>query len=93
MTGAIIWSVACFSNSMLAYGQLARFTRQQEGFNHKMEGNKEMRFPTLEHKEAPMHMHICPATHMAGDVGRSVLPALAGVEARLSQALQLRAGR
>ena len=52
-----------------------------------------MRFPTLEHKEAPMHMHICPATHMAGDVGRSVLPALAGVEARLSQALQLRAGR
>ena len=33
------------------------------------------------------------AAAVTGDMGRSVLPALAGVEARLSQALQLRAGR
>ena len=33
------------------------------------------------------------AAAVTSDMGRSVLPALAGVEARLAQALQLRAGR
>jgi hypothetical protein len=40
---------------------------------------------------------LCAELHraamVAGDLGRSVLPALAGVEARLSQVAHLEAGR